>query len=636
MANRTERIDFILDAKDQASKAIARTRENIKRELGAIQAESKKLATSAGMSVADRKGLTELRKGSDTGAARAELAKQIRSRRAEMTKIGDEENLIRKAMNEKAAAMERAATAERVRVAAHERLFGAAEQAKVEEKTQQQTRKSRFSAQEQDIRNEMASRIRANRMEAREKLAIAEADKRMGIKPGGRPGGLKGLKGALGEESALGNFAKMARGAGAVAGISIVGQVLKDATGKMVELSDAFHRGEISYGQMFEQVAASVPVYGDIWQAGKNIQEMFTHEERDAREILKVEKMRNAVMDERKASLERIKQIQKSIDDTTRTAAQKRSLDGMKPGARRDRAELGFEQVNARIDLKDQYDKERKAIAEKSAKDEADLVAQVRKTTDVAKQRELNQLIKQLQTDRQNELLKAEENYNGKVKALGEDQLRDRIKLEKEITANAVAAAVDRVKTLAEKAFDWSDRQSQRKREATAGDSAIAAKRARLAGNNQQADRIERAAKLKDEIAQIEQEAADQTRADFGRRDEIKRIAEEKKQRAILMAGLDSQEAQQQQVAGLRFGTGIYTGDTHGMAGVVGQGIAEANAVNAQKQKTPGEDAIIAAIKEGNKLVTTTFDGFKTVLEQVRDHLATITPIPDGSLPGGS
>lgn len=102
-------------------------------------------------------------------------------------------------------------------------------------------------------------------------------------------GKMKGIKAQLGEESGLGNFAKVLRGAGAVAGLGVLVAVLDNASKKAVELKNAFDAGKISAGGIAEELVKSLPILGQAFDLGRNIRELFTGEE--AREQRIIDKM---------------------------------------------------------------------------------------------------------------------------------------------------------------------------------------------------------------------------------------------------------------------------------------------------------------------------------------------------------
>ena len=86
------------------------------------------------------------------------------------------------------------------------------------------------------------------------------------------------LKASAGRRSGIGEFAEVLRGAGAVAGIAIVGEVLERATGKAAELTDEFRKGEISAKGLANGILESLPIIGSFVQAAGNIKELITGE----------------------------------------------------------------------------------------------------------------------------------------------------------------------------------------------------------------------------------------------------------------------------------------------------------------------------------------------------------------------
>ncbi len=94
----------------------------------------------------------------------------------------------------------------------------------------------------------------------------------------------RGLKAKLGPRSLLKDLTEIAVGGGAVAGVSFLGRELANASAKAVELSEAFHAGKISAGAMAEELARAAPLIGGYISFGRDLRELFTHEEQYARE----------------------------------------------------------------------------------------------------------------------------------------------------------------------------------------------------------------------------------------------------------------------------------------------------------------------------------------------------------------
>jgi len=97
---------------------------------------------------------------------------------------------------------------------------------------------------------------------------------------------LSDLKKTAGEGGQLGEFAKMARGAGAVAGIALAARTLTDLTGKAVSFRDAMREGSMSAGDVADQLARSIPVLGSIYAAGRNLRELITGQQAEINKML--------------------------------------------------------------------------------------------------------------------------------------------------------------------------------------------------------------------------------------------------------------------------------------------------------------------------------------------------------------
>lgn len=133
---------------------------------------------------------------------------------------------------------------------------------------------------------------------------------------------LKSIKAEGGRGSSIGQLGQLLRGAGAVAGITILTRELAAATGKAADLATQLRLGKISGGEFAEQMAASVPILGQAWQAGRNIREIITGENAELEKQIAlldaIARANNAVAD---ANEERLK------GDKARTIDNQRTLD---------------------------------------------------------------------------------------------------------------------------------------------------------------------------------------------------------------------------------------------------------------------------------------------------------------------
>lgn len=158
-------------------------------------------------------------------------------------------------------------------------------------------------------------------------------------------GGLKGLKGALGEESALGNTFKAVRGAGAVAGLTLGATVLRDAATAAADLRSQLDAGEISAGEMTERLMGILPVVGQFWQAGRAVRELFTGEEAAAKKIREEAEAGVKYMEARLALQKQATEAVERHADRVRQLRNELELLGLPPGAAKARAsEQSFEE----------------------------------------------------------------------------------------------------------------------------------------------------------------------------------------------------------------------------------------------------------------------------------------------------
>lgn len=135
-----------------------------------------------------------------------------------------------------------------------------------------------------------------------------------GGKGGGKddPKGLLGsLRAGFGRESTFGGFAKIAQGGGAILGLSIVGKELNEVTEKAVKLKEEFQTGQKSAGDIAEELAKSLPVFGGFISAGRNIRELFTGEQAAADRI---KESSEAITSSTEFRLQKMKELRQEND----------------------------------------------------------------------------------------------------------------------------------------------------------------------------------------------------------------------------------------------------------------------------------------------------------------------------------
>lgn len=98
-------------------------------------------------------------------------------------------------------------------------------------------------------------------------------------------GSLDRLKQGLSGSSTLGDIADTLSGAGLLAGVTGIAQVLEQGAKEAGELNRQLREGSISTGEWADRLVGTVPVLGQIWSAGREINKLFDQEARAAEQI---------------------------------------------------------------------------------------------------------------------------------------------------------------------------------------------------------------------------------------------------------------------------------------------------------------------------------------------------------------
>lgn len=157
----------------------------------------------------------------------------------------------------------------------------------------------------------------------------AEAFKRMGIadpkiaQAAGREAAantyksyLDQLNSQFGKRSAFGKTLKLLAGGGVIGGIGLAASELDEMTRKMAEFADEIRRGSLSAGEMTEKFITAIPILGNIWDAGRNIREIFTGENAELQKMIAEGDAVNRVTDAMKDSM-------KAVEDATAKAQER-------------------------------------------------------------------------------------------------------------------------------------------------------------------------------------------------------------------------------------------------------------------------------------------------------------------------
>lgn len=178
-------------------------------------------------------------------------------------------------------------------------------------------------------------------------------------------GALESLKKGLGEESALGNALKLMQGAGAIAGLSLAGMELNKMADKLAEIRQ-MQRDGADAGTIAEELAKSVPVYGQIWEAGRKVRAEIDGSADAARKLASETAMVNAAADYATLRFIRMNDETTGLRGQLRKARDELDLIGKRAGDQ-NLIRIDFSTRDALKDAKKNFDADMKRIADEGA-----------------------------------------------------------------------------------------------------------------------------------------------------------------------------------------------------------------------------------------------------------------------------
>lgn len=199
----------------------------------------------------------------------------------------------------------------------------------------------------QRLREEHGEVAKLQEATARAQTAAVNVPVRVGV--------LEQLKTAFGGRSDAKEVLEVLRGGGAAVGLSIAGQTLRDFTQELISLRDEANKGDLAFGQMVERVAGSLPVFGSIWQAGRNIRELFTGEDGINRGILEAAQRADAFSAAMKEAGQSIMAWQRQTGDRARDV-ERQGRDLRLRGFDRDFAQVRDGYTDSMANLKREYE----------------------------------------------------------------------------------------------------------------------------------------------------------------------------------------------------------------------------------------------------------------------------------------
>ena len=146
---------------------------------------------------------------------------------------------------------------------------------------------------------------------------------------GGGGGLLAGLKGGLGRGSTFGQTANILRGGGAVLGLTIAGRELKALSDQAVVLQKELADDSKSGGQVAEELAKSIPIFGNIIGAGRTFRSILDGSAAAIFEINKSTERQTVVIDTLTAANDRMHEEQIKAANELRDIQNQTNLVGL-------------------------------------------------------------------------------------------------------------------------------------------------------------------------------------------------------------------------------------------------------------------------------------------------------------------
>lgn len=621
---KTRRIDFILGAKDEATRVVKEATTRMKKELAEVSRASIPLASSA----SDRVALAfpKPNRSADEQQIRDMMAGRMRAMRDAAKRASMQDEISR-------------------------RLFGDPEPEKAKFDPSAAEGMSAFG------KSDASARGRA--------MARGGSDKDW----------YKSLKAQM---DGFENIGKLMKGIGALGIVSEIGRAMQAVPAAIEKYKEAVSQGVHPVQAFAEGVANAIPVVGDLARGFQAVGESLRHsmygdsfEQTKEKTRAEVQSQKEAREAQNAKNQARRGQLIGDADNASRDAGRRRAL-GMATGAEKDRLSAQFEYEDKLRSADALYWKG--GMVGKS--EDKDRIQNAAKQQKIAAEQEYRQRLKEID-DKFNEQANA---ADGEFRRQAEknDQETEQSKLDR--AGNAVDARkaqrkreFDEIESelrarqskalegldpndprfgMVTKAFDRAmQANNNRRAEADAADAqgqardladyqrknatenaqrnvSLAAQAARLEGRDRDATEIERKAKLQQSLDAIDQDAIEQKRQHAERSVEIDAQAAKDRKSAILGAGLDKVESDMRDAARARIRLDNVTGDTHSLSGAIGQGVAQAN-----QAATATANPLAQAALEGNKLMSQ----MKSVMEQVRDAIAALNVAGTGgdALAGG-
>jgi hypothetical protein len=145
---------------------------------------------------------------------------------------------------------------------------------------------------------------------------------------GGSGGLLADLKGNFGRGSDLTQTLKALQGGGAVLGLSLAGKELDGLADKAVQLRKELHEGSKSGGEVAEELAKSIPIFGSLFDAGRKFRSLLDGTADDLARLAN-ENAFGKLLDGQAEAIKRIKKLREEGDESAQRVRDQRALVGL-------------------------------------------------------------------------------------------------------------------------------------------------------------------------------------------------------------------------------------------------------------------------------------------------------------------
>lgn len=125
------------------------------------------------------------------------------------------------------------------------------------------------------------------------------------------------------KSSEFGQLMKLVAGGGAIAGLSMAAGSIKHMTSSILEMQQAFRKGEATAYDLADGIANAIPVFGSLYGAARDVREMITGETAAEERLLAVYQRQKKAADEKTAAILKAKKAVRDYGFDTQEQTEK-------------------------------------------------------------------------------------------------------------------------------------------------------------------------------------------------------------------------------------------------------------------------------------------------------------------------